>query len=206
MVKERTILILGAGENGLVVQNIFFLNGRKKVLFLDDRAKGPDVVGPLTDFKKFPEADFFVSFGNDSMRTVWYQTLTQAGATLINVIHPRASVEKSVQIGKNVMIGALTYVNINTHMGNNVIINNHCTIEHDNVIEDHVQIAPGVTTGGKVTIKKGSFIGIGSVIIDHLVIEEYNKIGAGAVVVDDIKEKHGLYLGVPAKKVKSLSI
>lgn len=205
MVKQKPVIILGAGEHGRVVRNIFFLTGREKVHFLDDNTDKPDVIGSLVDLDKYhSDYDFFISFGNNAFRQKWYENLKKSGRNLVNAIHPQAYLEKSVKYGDNVMIGANTYINISTSLGNNVIVNNSCNLDHDNIIEDHVQIAPGTTMGGGVTIKKGTFLGIGSTVIDHITIGKNNLVGGGAVVVDNLEEENCLYLGIPAKKFKNL--
>lgn len=204
MVNNKPVVILGAGENGRVVKNILLINGRKQIMFLDDAKNSKDVIGTLNDINNFNnDYDFFVSFGKNMIRKIWYERLIKMKKKMVCAIHPKAYLETSVRMGKNVMLGAFTYININAVIGDNVIINNNCIIEHDNIIEDHVQIAPGVIIGGKVLIKQNSFLGIGSVIIDHLTVERNNVIGAGSVVVENT-EKDGLYLGIPAKKFKDL--
>lgn len=202
--KQKPVIILGAGEHGQVVANILTLNGYTKISFLDDNKQNPEIIGPLSKLEDYiSDYEIFISFGNNELRRKWYNNLKTRGKNLINAIHPNARLENSIKLGENVMIGANTYININTIIGNNVIINNSCNIDHDNIIEDHVQIAPGVVTGGKVKIKKCTFIGIGSTIIDHLTLESHNIIGGGAVVVDDLKEQNSLYIGIPAKKYKN---
>ncbi|MFA6569611.1 MAG: acetyltransferase [Bacteroidota bacterium] len=201
----RKIIILGAGENGRVAENILLQNGKKDISFVDDNLKLNGVIGPLNminslDIKSY---NFFVSFGSDIMRKKWFKRLTVGRKNLINAIHPSARLEKSVRLGKNVMIGAHAYINIGSRIGDNVIVNSGCIIEHDNNIGDNVQIGPGVITGGGVIIKDNSFIGMGAVIIDHITVASNNIIGASSVIVADTKPR-GVYLGIPAKRKKSI--
>lgn len=203
--KIKPVIILGAGEHGLVIRNTLCLNKINKVLFLDDHVGKSQATGP---FSKISDMDptkynFFVALGNMSLRKKWTTILMKQKMNMINVIHPKAYIENSVIMGKNIFIGAFTYINIGTRIGNGVNINNGCIIEHDNIINDYVEIAPRVTTGGGTSIKTHSFIGIGTTIIDHVVIGRKNIIGAGSVVVDST-EDDSLYLGVPAKKIRSL--
>ena len=53
-------------------------------------------------------------------------------------------------------------------------------------------------TGGKVHVKKESFIGMGSIIIDHITCENNTIIGAGAIVIENTLENR-LYVGAPAR-------
>ncbi len=56
-----------------------------------------------------------------------------------------------------------------------------------------------------VLIKRGTWIGVGSIIIPGVTIAEGCVIGAGAVVVKDTTP-NGLYMGVPAKRIKDLPL
>lgn len=205
MNKDKPVIILGAGENGQVVKNIFRLNGNENIFFLDDNTKLPLVHGSLETFHKYSsdQYDFFVSFGENILRKKWFNMLMENKINPINAVHPQSFLEASVSLGKNVMIGANVYINIGTVIDNNVILNSGCLIEHDNIVTNHAQLGPGVITGGKVSIGKESFVGMGSIIIDHIRIGKKSIIGAGSVVISDTDD-NGLYVGIPAKKKRNL--
>ena len=97
-----------------------------------------------------------------------------------------------IKIGNNTNIqdGAVihaTYLRAPTNIGNYVSIGHNalvhgCTL-HDNVL-----------------------IGMGAIVMDHAVIEEFVIIGARSVVLEKtICESGYLYAGTPAKKIKPLS-
>ena len=54
---------------------------------------------------------------------------------------------------------------------------------------------------GTVSVGTGTWIGIGSAVINNIGITGNCIIGAGAVVTRDITEP-GTYVGVPARKIK----
>jgi carbonic anhydrase/acetyltransferase-like protein (isoleucine patch superfamily) len=97
-----------------------------------------------------------------------------------------------IRIGKNTNIqdGAIihgTYRKAPTNIGDNVSIG-HRAIVHGCTLKDHV------------------LIGMGAIIMDNAVIEEFCIVAAGAVVLENtICEKGHLYAGVPAKKIKVLT-
>lgn len=199
----KTVIILGAGEQGKVVKHILELSGYSKIKFLDDRLKNDEVIGPLKYINQLtsPQYEFFVAIGDNFLRKKWFLMLGQNGKYCINAIHPKAYLESSVKLGTNVMVGAFTYLNINTSVGDGVIINTGCIIEHDNAVGSYSQLGPGVVTAGKVIIGEEAFIGMRSTIIDHCKITNGVILGAGSVVINDIDEQ-GLYVGVPAKRKK----
>src|SRR5699024_378697 len=109
--------------------------------------------------------------------------LMEAGFSITTLIHPSAIIATEVEIGIGTVIMAGVVVNSSTRIGNGVIINTSASVDHDNVIEDFVHLSPGVRIAGTVKVGKQSWLGIGSTIINNIVISEKTIIGAGAVIV-----------------------
>ena len=86
-------------------------------------------------------------------------------------------------------------------IGNNVLLNVNCTVAHHSSISDHCFLSPAVSLAGFVQIAPKVVLGIGSIVIDSIAIGENIRTGAGAVVTKTIQES-GLYVGIPAKKIK----
>ncbi|AMR30965.1 gamma carbonic anhydrase family protein [Mucilaginibacter sp. PAMC 26640] len=97
-----------------------------------------------------------------------------------------------IKIGNNTNIqdGAVihaTYLKAPTHIG-------------DNVSVGHNAIVHGCTVHNNV------LIGMGAIVMDDAVVNEYVIIGAGSVVLEKtICESGYLYAGTPAKKMKPLT-
>jgi carbonic anhydrase/acetyltransferase-like protein (isoleucine patch superfamily) len=73
------------------------------------------------------------------------------------------------------------------------------------VIGDDVTVGHGVILHA-CTIGNRSLIGMGAIILDGAMIAEHVFVGAGAMVTPDKKlESGGLYVGVPARRVRDLS-
>ena len=98
----------------------------------------------------------------------------------------------SIRIGNKVNIqdGAVlhcTYEKTKLNIGNNVSIG-HNALVHGCTINDNV------------------LVGMGSIVMDNVVVEENVLIAAGAVVLENSHLESGyVYAGIPAKKVKALS-
>ncbi|MBD3748421.1 MAG: gamma carbonic anhydrase family protein [Sphingobacteriales bacterium] len=90
----------------------------------------------------------------------------------------------------NIQDGAVihaTYLKAATTIGNYVSIG-HNALVHGCTLKDHV------------------LIGMGAIVMDHAVVEEFVIIAAGAIVLENmICESGYLYAGVPAKKIKAIS-
>ena len=99
----------------------------------------------------------------------------------------------SIRMGNkvNVQDGAVihcTYQKAATSIGNNVSIG-HRAIVHGCTIEDDV------------------LVGMGAIVMDHVYVPSHCLIAAGAVVLENsVLESGYIYAGVPAKKVKTLSV
>ena len=98
----------------------------------------------------------------------------------------------SITIGNdsNIQDGAVihaTYQKASTSIGNRVSVG-HNAIVHGCTLKDHV------------------LVGMGAIVMDDVVVEEYCIIAAGSVVLErTICESGFLYAGTPAKKIKPVT-
>jgi sugar O-acyltransferase (sialic acid O-acetyltransferase NeuD family) len=162
---------------------------------------GLEVIGKTADtFTYKDEADFFVAIGNNATREKIQEKLISEGLNAVSLIHPSAVIGTDVEIGIGSVVMAGVVINSSTKIGKGCIINTSSSLDHDNVIEEYVHVSPGVRTAGSVSVGKGAWLGIGSVVSNNVNICSGCKIGAGAVVVKDIAEP-GTYVGVPVRRV-----
>ncbi len=133
-------------------------------------------------------------------------------------IKPIASVGNSTRIRKNIYVNSFRKLSIgkncfinrgvqfdcsgsvsignNCSIGFNALITTSTHLEKDRVAED------GRTfIGEPVTIGNGVWIGANSTILPGTEIGDYCIIAAGAVVKGKL-ESHGVYAGVPAKRIR----
>ena len=97
-----------------------------------------------------------------------------------------------IRIGDNTNIqdGAVihcTYQKAGTSIGNNVSIG-HNALVHGCILKDHV------------------LIGMGAIVMDHAIVEEFCIVAAGAIVLENtVCESGYLYAGIPARKIKPIT-
>ena len=94
-------------------------------------------------------------------------------------------------------------VNARAVIGANTIINTLSGVDHDCVIGDHTQIAPGVSFGGTVFVGANCFFGIKSAVVPSITIGRDVTVMAGSLVTKDIGDAVQVG-GVPARVVKTL--
>lgn len=204
---KKKLIIIGASGHGKVIADIAVkIDKWNNIAFLDDdmsknQCLGFDVIGPIKDASKYySEADFFVAIGDNKIREDMLEKLESYGASIVELIHPNATIGSDVRIGKGTVVMAGVVINSSSTIGKGCIINTSCSIDHDNVIENYVHVSPGANLAGSVTVGKSSWIGVGSSISNNVRICENCIIGAGAVVIKDICEP-GSYVGVPVRRV-----
>lgn len=197
--KDREVIIIGAGGHSKVIEDILILNGRKIAGFLDDNSSGGEILGKIELIEKYKEKyDFILAIGNNEVREK-ISIKHQLEYTI--AIHPKAIIAKNVEIHNGTVVMAGAIINSNTKIGKQCIINTGAIIEHDNKIEDYAHISPGAILAGNVKVSKKTWIGAGVTIIQGINIGKEAIIGAGSVVIKDIPELC-VAVGSPAKPIK----
>jgi sugar O-acyltransferase (sialic acid O-acetyltransferase NeuD family) len=201
------LAILGGGGHGKVVADAAECSGRwKEIVFYDDAwpVKSDDRPWPIAgSFQSFlerprPSCDVVVAIGDNRLRSTVANQLIENGFSLVNVIHPSATVSRHAHIGIGTVIFAGAVVNIGATLGTACIINTGAIVEHDCLLGTAVHVSPGANLAGEVTIGDASWIGIGSCIRQQIIVGRNVIIGAGAVVVKPVPD--GLtVVGNPAR-------
>lgn len=124
-----------------------------------------------------------------------------------------ATIVGDVEIGDNCSIWfqAVLRGDVNSiRIGNGVNIQDgavvHCTYEQSKTtIGDRVSVGHKAIIHG-CEIKEDVLVGMGAIIMDHVIVESNVLIAAGAVVLENSHLESGhIYAGVPAKKIKKIS-
>lgn len=118
------------------------------------------------------------------------------------IVHSSCTIHHSACIGDGSILFSGTLMDMGSVIAENCIIYNGCIIAHDAQIGSHSIISPGVQIAGFSLIEEGVNLGIGTIVSNNIKITKGTRTGAGAVIVKDIDET-GLYVGIPAKKIKS---
>ena len=125
-----------------------------------------------------------------------------------------ATLTGDVVMGDNCSVWFNAVVRGDVHtirIGNNVNIQDgvviHCTYQKAPAsIGNNVSIAHNAIVHG-CTIHDNVLVGMGSILMDHVVVESNSIIAAGAVVSKGtVVESGSVYAGVPAKKIKTVDI
>lgn len=192
----RRLALLGASGHGKVVADVALAVGWDEVVFFDDAwparsqngpwpvvGNGGALVARLQEFQ-----GVIVSIGDCTVRWSKHLELRAAAAPLVTVIHPRATVSRYVSLGGGSVVMAGAVVNIDSQIGQAVIINTGATVDHDCSLADGVHICPGAHLSGNVHVGYCTMVGVGVAIKQGVVIGNQVTVGAGAVLVRDVKD------------------
>jgi sugar O-acyltransferase (sialic acid O-acetyltransferase NeuD family) len=202
------LAVLGASGHGKVVADAAEAAGWAEVVFFDDawpdlKDNGPWFVQGDTDALIACLADFdgvVLGIGNNGIRA-WKQTqLTDAGAKVVSIIHPTATVSPHAQINAGTVVFAQAVVNACANIGGGVIINTGAVVEHDCVVGDFSHISPNAVLAGGVTLNKQCWVGAGASIRQLLEVGMDTVVGMGAVVTKDVPPGVTV-IGNPAKEL-----
>lgn len=131
---------------------------------------------------------------NGIRKEIFYKS-KKKGYKIASYIHSTTLIQTDC-IGEGNMILAQNLISPFVSIGDSNIIFNKTLVGHDNIIGSFNTISSQITLCGFVTLKDNCFIGAGSIIKDHITINEYSLIGAGSYVSKDI----GPYTVIAAPK------
>lgn len=205
----KKLAILGASGHGKVVADTAECCGWQSVEFFDDAWPGLQengvwsvvgdtvaLMGRLTDFD-----GVLVAIGNNRIRHTKLFELQAAGARLVTLIHPAATVSRYAAISEGTVVFAGAVVNADARINLGSILNAGCSIDHDCVVGYAVHISPGARLAGGVQVGDLSWIGIGASVRQLIHIGQRVMVGAGSAVVSDIPNDVTV-AGVPAKRMR----
>lgn len=198
--KKKIVLIGGGGHAKVVIDAIKC--SKKYAIFgivdpklrVGDTVLGVKVLGGdevLCDMSRKRIKHAFIgiaSIGKCKLRKEVYKRLKTLNFELPVVVHPKAIVASSVELGEGTFVAVRAVVNPCTKIGRNAIINTSSSVDHDCIIGDFVHISPGVTLSGGVKVGDETHIGTGATVIQNLTIGKRCIIGAGQTIRHDMAD------------------
>ena len=196
----RKAIIYGAGGHAKVMIDIIREGHRDIEIqgIIDDGENPPDdllgipLIGDSSHLENIRESGVrYAILGvgavrNNSLRIKLYQKLVDAGFELINLIHPKAIIEPSSQMGSGNQIFGGAIVSSDVKLGDNTIINSGVVVSHDCIIGSHSHLTPGAILAGNVTVGENCVIGMGVTIYLGVTIGDNVSISNGVHVMKDV--------------------
>lgn len=188
------LAIFGASGHGKVVADAAEAAGWQEVVFFDDawpgfQENGPWLVKGDTNalIDSLGEYDgVVVAIGNNAIRANKQVQLVNAGAPVVTIIHPDATVSRHAQVGSGSVVFAQAVVNACATVGAGVIINTGSVVEHDCLVGDFSHISPNAVLAGGVRLQDQCWVGAGASVRQLLEVGKAAVVGMGAVVTKDV--------------------
>ena len=206
----KDIVIIGAGgvgkEVAWIIEQINEVTPTYEILgFIDDSKEkwntqiiGYKVLGGIDYLKEIDyKENIIIAIANYKVKKSIVSKLENLDIKYPIIKHPNLKLHKSVEIGEGSILYEGSIISPEVKIGKHVIISPKCGIGHDSIIKDYVSLLWNVSISGNDFIEEGVLFGSGSTIIQGKRVKEESIIGAGAVVVKDIKVS-GVYIGIPA--------
>ena len=165
-------LIYGSREFAHTVAELVEDCGHVVAGFIDDFSSGPRIVGTLEQARCSHPPDQYriaLAVGYNRLEARWdaWQRLRAAGYQAPALVHPRAYVAKSAEVGEGAMIMAGALVDVRARVGAIVVAWPGACISHDCIVGENSFISPNATLCGYVNLGAQCFVGAGAAIVDH---------------------------------------
>ncbi len=157
----KTLVVLGAGQYGIVAKETAIATGKyEKIVFLDDNS---DIaVGKMADIDKIEYDHAFIAIGNTCVRARLLKEINN----LTTLIHPKATVMPSAELGVNCIVeagavvcsGAVVkdgcIVMSNAVVGHNAVVESCCQLKYNSTVCDGARVAENTKLECNQTVLK----------------------------------------------------
>lgn len=157
------LLIVGAGGHGKAVAECASACGYDQIDYLDDKCS--NAVGTLNELETtvLNYDGVIISIGNNKVRQELLKRLIAVNAPIITLIHPKAFVSSSAEIGVGSIILPNATIHTNVHVGKGCIISIGALIDHDCFVGDYCHIDAGVVCKSRSTVSDGLKVEAGTI-------------------------------------------
>lgn len=201
--------IYGSGGAGREVKEIADQNNYwKDIVFIDDTIEEGEFKGvkrmPFDTFQRnysISEVEVVIALGEPKYKELLYNKVSDAGYRFANIIHPKAIINASAELGRGLIIKAGAIISSDAIVKDNVSVQEYAVVGHDTVVECHAQISAFVMIAGHCHIGKKTYIGLSVPVKEETKIGNNVIVGMGSVVIRDIPDDM-IAMGNPARPMK----
>lgn len=214
----KKLIIFGGSGIGMIAAFIAEATNEYEVVgFLNDvieegtligKFKKIPVIGKTEDYKNYvndKNMHFFIAYvglENEKGTFEKINNLNIPRDRFANLIHPTAVIpEKYCEIGKGILVAPMCQLSPDTTISDNCILLANSFIGHDTFLDKFAHVATNGVVGANVHVGKAVHIGSNATTREKIRIGDYSLIGAGSVVLNDVKE-NSVVVGNPARVLK----
>jgi sugar O-acyltransferase (sialic acid O-acetyltransferase NeuD family) len=187
---------LGSEDDDLEAIGVLDDNTPESGLLADYQVR---YLGPVTELRHLPaDVGYVIGIGDPMTRKRIDEAGMESGRQSPVLVHPTASVARSVQMGPGTVVCAHVSITNHIQLGRHVHVNVNSTIGHDAFLGDYVTVSPLVAISGNARLEGSVFVGTGVTINPGVTIGAGAVVGSGAAVLRDVQNGTTV-VGVPAK-------
>lgn len=187
---------IGYGETFLVKG---FLDDNTTVL--DDFLNYPTILNSVEKYEVQPNDVFICGLGSVESKKYYVNLLLDKGAIFINLINKSVIFNDNCKLGIGCILWGPISISNDVTIKNFVTIHPNVAIGHDVTIGDFAHIGAYCFFGGFTVLEDEVTVYVKATILDRLRIGKGAKVGAGSVVLRNVKEQTTVF-GNPAKKIE----
>jgi len=207
----NNLIIIGAGAFGREILSVAGERILSKELsfkgFLDDN---PDslkaveathpVLGGCAEYMLNKDDRFVCAIGNPKDKLRVCEGLLAKGATFMNMVHSSAFIAHDAALGVGLIAFPNTYIATQATISDFVTLNVATSVGHDVHVGRGCTLSSHCDVTGFACLEQGVFMGSHATILPGKKVGEFSIIGAGSVVIRNIKSKHTVF-GIPARTI-----
>ena len=163
------------------------------------RGTFPPIICSPEDYVIEPADIFFVALGDPHWRKYYAEMIENKGGSFYTFISSDAYVLDTAVIGEGSFIPKWCSVSDNVVLGKHVVLHTFTVIGHDSIVKDFGTLLNATFIGGYCEIGECSQMSPKSMIVPHKRIGNDVLVGAGSVVMRNIKDGTHVF-GNPAIK------
>tara|TARA_B100000212_G_C27328441_1_gene513461 strand:+ start:605 stop:1255 length:651 start_codon:yes stop_codon:yes gene_type:complete len=205
---SSSIIIIGTGGHAASITNVALSSAMNIEAYVDDNKAGKQIDGIKIISKQecidiYQNSNFAIAIGDNSVRERVFNEfkLEIRNAKFPPLIHSSSVIGINSKVGEGSVIMPNVNVGPNSKIGMFCILNTSSSIDHDCHMNSFSSLAPGVVTGGNISLGIRSAISIGASVKHGICIGDDVVIGANSYVNEPVKNNVVAY-GVPCRFVR----
>ena len=194
---KKTLFIIGGASTALEIRetvdlyyrdefkSVYNIVGDNEKIGINTAIRDSELVAVLSSTSNI---GFILGFTNYDLRKKFRDIFLSFGGKEVTIVHPRAYLSPSAQIGDGVYIAPNCVISTNAKVEHSVIINMNVTVGHDACINCDTFLNPGARVSGHVNIGERCLVGAGAFIFQGLTIGNNCYIDALTYIDRDIPD------------------